>query len=298
MTNFFLTTTSAARIPLFSLIFSPGGKIVQRQWRTRLIVAVALLGLGGIAQADTLSTYAVTSDTRIDSDRTTRNYGVSSDLKLIVNSADHYSGSYVRLLVDIPDSALAAAKIAVASGSLDSVRLYLDFWWVSNASGETMSTRSVVAHPLTQSWVEGTGDGSATGNGATFLTYDGMHSWATAGGDYDSSVSIKWTAVNSSSDSGWYYFDLTSLLKSGYDLSDGLILLLSPETPVVASNSWCTYDAYSSECASAVTPYIAVTTVPEPSTIAMLSTACIGALLFFRRQWKRLVELDSHSNAA
>jgi hypothetical protein len=288
MTNLSLSAVQTLQ-PLFSFRIRSGQRItLNRRWWTRLIVFTSALGLASVARASTID-YAVTSDTRIDSSYTTSNYGTADSLKLIVNSADHYAGSYVRVLVDVPDDALTAAKAAVASGNLTSVKLYMDFWWINVASGESFSDRGIVAHPLTTAFTE---------SGATFLTSDGTNAWTTPGGDYDSSISITWTAVNSSSEAGWYYFDLTSLVAAGYDLSDGLILMLSSETPPTASSTWCTYCAYSAEGSSTAGPYVEVTSVPEPGTAALLfSVGFAATFLFFRRRWRRPQEPISLSNA-
>ena len=228
------------------------------------------------AVAETIE-YAITEDTRIDSDRTTNNYGDES-LKMIINSADHYDGSYVRLLVDLPDASSPIISTATANGTLSSAKLWLNFWWISVASGEEFEDRGVVAHPLTQSFAE---------YSATFLTYDGTNTWANPGGDYDSSVSIEWTPLEEGQQAGWYCFDLTSLYASGYDLSNGLILMLDSETPPAESNSWCTYCADQSE--SGVGPYLEVTTVPEPGTWMLLATGLIGGAftLIYRRNINR-----------
>ena len=40
-------------------------------------------------------------------------------------------------------------------------------------------------HRLTRDWLEGTGNGTESNDGVTWLTYDGVNPWAEEGGDYD-----------------------------------------------------------------------------------------------------------------
>jgi hypothetical protein len=40
-------------------------------------------------------------------------------------------------------------------------------------------------YEMTQAWTEGTGDGSATGDGATWNTYDGTNAWPNGAGGAD-----------------------------------------------------------------------------------------------------------------
>ena len=226
----------------------------------------------------TTMTYPITEDTRIDSDnsgrtdRTLENYGGDS-LKMIINSADHYGGSYVRTLIDLPDESASTIASATANDTLSSVKLWIDFWWINVAVGEEFEDRGIVAHPLTQSFTE---------FGATFMSYDGTNAWSTPGGDYDSSISIEWEPETEGQVSGWYYFDLTSLYTSGYDLSNGLIMMFDPETPPASSNSWATYCADSSESGGG--PYLEITTVPEPSSFMLLATSLLGGTMMILRR--------------
>lgn len=62
----------------------------------------------------------------------------------------------------------------------------------------------VSAFGVTTPWTEGTG---AEGSGATWNTYDGRHSWATAGGDYDPAGGI---TVTLPANNTWATWDLTA----------------------------------------------------------------------------------------
>ncbi len=50
------------------------------------------------------------------------------------------------------------------------------------------ATGNVEVHALTRSFVEGSGSGSATGDGATWNTYNGSNNWTSAGGDFSGTI--------------------------------------------------------------------------------------------------------------
>jgi len=68
----------------------------------------------------------------------------------------------------------------------------------------TGGTDKVSAFGVTKPWNEGTG---AAGSGATWNTYNGVNSWATAGGDYDPATGV--TTVLPSNNA-WATWDLTA----------------------------------------------------------------------------------------
>ncbi len=106
-------------------------------------------------------------DTRVESGNPTNNYGVTDNIELGGESADQKRG-----LLQADVSSLAGMTITSA---------ILSVYYQTDIIGANLD---VDLHRLTQSWVEGTGNGSATGDGATWNTYDGVNNWATAGGDY------------------------------------------------------------------------------------------------------------------
>ena len=94
----------------------------------------------------------------------------------------------------------------------------LELYLETNATGT-----DVPVHRVTRSWVEGTGDGAASDDGATWSTYDGVNPWATAGGDYDATPA----ATTALGPSGFYTWDLTSLVSDwtgGAVPKEGLLL--------------------------------------------------------------------------
>ncbi|MBI5871137.1 MAG: DNRLRE domain-containing protein [Actinobacteria bacterium] len=99
-------------------------------------------------------------------------------------------------------------------------------------------------HYLTRDWVQGTGTGSATADGVTWNTYNGVSNWTTAGGDYNAGISGSVSAPNSTA--SWVDWDITALTQSWTNLSianNGAIIKQSLENPAVSDAK--TY--YSSE---------------------------------------------------
>ena len=66
-------------------------------------------------------------------------------------------------------------------------------------------TVDVAIRRMTRSWVEGTGNATATGDGATFYTYDGTNAWAGNGavGDYDTATQVTTTLHQAPGVYGW-----------------------------------------------------------------------------------------------
>jgi hypothetical protein len=93
---------------------------------------------------------------------TTNNYGASTTLKV------SYSTSYPRGDLFKWDLSSIPSGATISNASLT---LY-----VSSSAAATYPL-----YAMRQSWVEGTGTGSASGDGATWKTYDGTHDWGTNG---------------------------------------------------------------------------------------------------------------------
>ncbi|MHB8793750.1 MAG: DNRLRE domain-containing protein [Thermoleophilia bacterium] len=111
--------------------------------------------------------------------------------------------------------------------------------------GDT-STPVLDLHYMSREWSQGTGTGSATGDGATWNTFDGAGNWTAAGGDYNAMVSSSVTAPNSSA--SWINWDITALAQAWANLSianNGAIIRQNLENP--AANDAKTF--YSSEFA-------------------------------------------------
>lgn len=99
------------------------------------------------------------------------------------------------------------------------------------AQGNT-STPTLDVHYLTRDWTEGTGNGSATDDGATWLTYDGTNPWTSGGGDYNAVASASATAPDSTG--SWVDWDVTNLTQTwinGAIPNYGMIIKQTTETP-------------------------------------------------------------------
>jgi len=105
-------------------------------------------------------------DTIIDSGNPTFNNGVSVYSAIgWFNASTSYKQLLQFVLTSIPSTAMvAAATLFLSLKTPDSTQSY-----------------NYGAYRILQAWIEGTGNGSATGNGATWNTYDGVNNWATAG---------------------------------------------------------------------------------------------------------------------
>lgn len=64
----------------------------------------------------------------------------------------------------------------------------INYAWLTLDGGSGTSGRPVLAYALTTDWDEGTGDGTSTGDGATWLNATGSVLWDTQGGDYNSTL--------------------------------------------------------------------------------------------------------------
>jgi hypothetical protein len=140
----------------------------------------------------------------------------------------------------------------------------------------------------------GTGNGTAPANGATWTTYDGINSWTTAGGDFDSAnsvVGLKGSlGPNPADPSGRFFtFDITSLLNNPTSEAElqnyGAMLSIDfGQTPPATGQSYASFtSADTTHYTAPYLPSLEVTAVPEPSS-AILVIAGLAALTCFRKQ--------------
>jgi len=107
-------------------------------------------------------------DTTIVNDQPTLNYGASS---LIASGEDNSVASINRTLAQFdlsevpPDVIVSLATFTVTEDGID----------------RNDNERIFRVYRMLQAWTEGTGDGAATADGATWLTYNGTDNWNTAG---------------------------------------------------------------------------------------------------------------------
>ena len=69
------------------------------------------------------------------------------------------------------------------------------------------------------------GDGTPADDGASWLTYDGVNSWTTPGGDYDAG-----TFVDAVKGANWFSWDITALWNNADLRSFGAILRMNDES--------------------------------------------------------------------
>lgn len=107
-------------------------------------------------------------DTLIASNNPTYNYGVGINL-----AVGEYNSAVVvtRSLLDFDLSSI--------EDEWDLQKAILVLWHASNLAD---NTRKLQVFRTKRNWVEGSGNGSATGDGATWNKYDASNNWQTAGG--------------------------------------------------------------------------------------------------------------------
>lgn len=173
--------------------------------------------------------FAIADDAFLDSraGNTERNYGSAITVKALINSSD---ASVCRGLFRLPP------EIALYDpADLVSAKAYFYVWQDNTAE------RNVTLYPLTRSFAEGTGDGAAPANGATWLTADGTNAWTSPGGDFDTNfpvVGVKETILDEAQHDRFFSWDLAPLLTNAVARSNLLahgVLLMIDETPVPAT---------------------------------------------------------------
>ena len=239
-------------------------------------MACLLAGLAACATASASSlTYLITTDTYIDKGSSTANFGASGSDKVVISSTPCHT------LFQLPADLWSYSADQIASVKV-----------VFYVFSDKTSSYNVSLYALTQSFVEGTkSSSSATADGATWNTYDGVNSWTTAGGDYDSSVSVTATKSGSSGGSTCFTWDITSLLSDPTVASElknyGAIQTINGTPPTTSPfQAWASFTSSDSTTATDASqyPHIEITLVPEPSfgALALLGGAALGRR--FKRQ--------------
>jgi len=130
------------------------------------------------------------------------------------------------------------------------------------------STPTLDAHYLTRNWTEGTGIWSATGDGATWGTYDGVNNWTSPGGDYNPTPSASAVAPNSTA--AWVNWDLTSLTQSWVDGSianNGVLIKQDVENPAGTDIKLYISSDYTAD--PSLRPKLVIEYIPAPGTLTM-----------------------------
>lgn len=137
-----------------------------RQRALRLCVGLAAGPFGAVL---TLQPDGATAgkDTTIQSYNSTLNRGAHVGFSIGYNFG---AFSFFRGLIQFPLTSILPQAIIIDA----TLSLYRYFDRSTNA-------RTMSFYRMKQSWLEGTGNDTATGDGATWNTYDGTHNWQTAG---------------------------------------------------------------------------------------------------------------------
>lgn len=145
----------------------------------------------------------IATDTFLDSrnSNTGKNYGAATAVKTVVNSSD---GSVCRGLFQLPPEISLYSTDQLARATV------VFYVWQDNTTN-----RNVTLFPLTHSFVEGTGNGAANADGATWSTCDGTNAWTNAGGDFDTNypvVGVKGDILDTNMNDRFFSWDLSALL--------------------------------------------------------------------------------------
>lgn len=239
-----------------------------------LALGAGLCALTAPASGQITQTFAIDVDTAVDSRDPTYNFGVDTSIKVVVNGND---GSLARVLFELPGAAWS-----VPSADLLSAKVWF-YTWKNLTAG-----RTVALLPLTRSFAEGTGDATASGDGATWQTCDGTSGWTTAGGDYDAGVSVDAAELAGAGLAGWFTWDIAALWDDANLRSHGAMLRMNDESDPGIGNM--PRASFNSSDAGSNRPYVEVTYVPEPSSLAILSLLA-GAAVLKRKHTRHIVRL-------
>jgi hypothetical protein len=130
------------------------------------------------------------------------------------------------------------------------------------------STPTFDLHYLTSDWAEGTGVLNASGDGATWRTYDGVNEWDSPGGDFNSAPSS--SAVSSGVAGTWVNWDVSDLAQSWVDGSItnyGCLIKKDVENPATFDLKFFYSSDYTGD--PMLRPKLVIEYVPPPGTITM-----------------------------
>jgi hypothetical protein len=233
--------------------------------RFDVLVAAAWACVGALAApaAAGTMTFDIDVDAAVDSRDPNHNFGVSTSVKVVVNGDD---GSLVRTLFALPEEAWTAPNADVTSA-----RVWFYTW--RNATAD----RTVRLHVLTRDFVEGTGDHTVSGDGATWATHDGTGAWASPGGDHDASLWADAVELAGAGAGGWFYWDITALWDEAALRDHGALLRMADES-APGSGNMPRAAFTSSDGPAGERPYVELVTVPEPASLAVLAGIMLGGL--------------------
>ena len=146
-------------------------------------------------------------DAYLKSSSNKKNYGISEELDIKKNGRN--------AIFEFDISSLPANSTIQGA----TLRLY------ATDVTEDDEAAEIPVYRITRSWVEGTGDGVQTNDGATWKYYDNQDNWNNSGGDYNT---FEWSRQDVTDQDLWYEWDITHLVKSWSNstyINYGMLLL-------------------------------------------------------------------------
>ena len=241
----------------------------------------------------------ITSTTYMDSRNNTTNYSTTK-IKLVANALGTGSndGSLTRGLLSLPTDleSIPAADVVSAKIYFYNYGISPPTYTQPNPPSYTMP--DVVLHPLTQGFSYNTATWNSSATGTAWSTaWTTPYSPGGVNGPFEASVTataVDLTSGGKSTANNWSYFDVTSLWSDPDFLNNGVVMMFSNEiVPLDPNNSnhvWITENWANQNWSPPPggVPYIVVTTVPEPSLLAMgLGGAAALVLALGRRRTRR-----------
>ena len=198
--------------------------------KTSLIVLAVALVVPTVRALTIVTNIPTTTyvDSRVSNQ--TNNYGHAHTVKALIDNNVTSDGSVCRGLFQLPSLVWTYSPDQIVSAKV------VFYVWQDNTG-----TRNVSLYPLTRSFAQGTGNGTSPADGATWLTYDGVNSWANPGGDFDSgrsAVGVKGPVLDPDMNDRFISWDITALLKTSTgraELQNYGAMLRIDETPVPAT---------------------------------------------------------------
>ena len=228
---------------------------------TKIRIALGLLLCCSAHAAEVA--FPITTDVYIDSltSNTGKNYGAATTVKVLVSS----NGSVCRALFQLP------AEIGLYPTDQVSAATVFFYVWQDNTAD-----RNITLFPLSQSFVEGSGNGTTPPDGATWQTYDGLNAWTEAGGDFNTNhpvIGIKGPIVDEVNHGRYFSWDITPLLtneQARTELMNCGALLRIDEVPVPPSGM-PRAPFTSSDGAVNERPYMQLLVIARTSTVDSVS---------------------------
>lgn len=202
---------------------------VQSRFRPLAWLAGLLVLVGSVRAAEIV--LPIVTDTYLDSRAAdiANNFGMADTVKALINSTD---ASICHGLFRLP-SELGLFN----TGDIISAKVYFYVWQDNTAE------RNVTLYPLTRSFTEGTGHGTAPADGATWTTFDGTNAWTTPGGDFDPNfpaVGVKEDILDPDYHDRFFCWEIAPLLTNTVARSNLLAngaLLMIDKVPLPATGS-------------------------------------------------------------